>query len=131
MASTKLLLTVCIPTMLVLAGAAHAEPGKTTWTGYMYQGPGYHYSVVSEVPQATSLDVGRCADGWCQVTVGDRIGYVLAEIVVTSGSFDKPGPGILAQPAAAVSPLRPPGPCVEANQRGGNGGNAMTRFCAE
>ena len=114
--------------MLVSAGAAYGAPGKTTWTGYLYQGPGYRYAVTDEVPQASDIDVGRCADGWCEATVGDRIGYMRAEIV-TRGSLDKPGPGILAQPAGALSPLPPKGPCFEANQTGGNGGNAMTVFC--
>ena len=114
--------------MWVSSGAAYSAPGKTTWTGYLYQGPGYRYSVTDEVPQASSIDVGRCADGWCEATVGGRVGYLRAEIV-TLGSLDKPAPGILAQPAAALSPSPPKGPCFEANLTGGNGGNAMTVFC--
>ena len=108
--------------------AAYGAPGKTTWTGYLYQGPGYRYAVTDEVPQASAVDLGRCADGWCEATVGGRVGYLRAEIV-TRGSLDKPGPGILAQPAAALSTSPPKGPCFEANQTGGNGGNAMTVFC--
>ena len=114
--------------MMVGIGAAFGAPAKTTWTGYLYRGPGYHCAVTDEVPQESAIDVGRCVEGWCQATVGDRVGYLRAEIV-TRGSLDKPGEGILAQPAAAVSVLPPKGPCFEANQTGGNGGNAMTLFC--
>ena len=113
---------------IIAAAAANGAPARTTWTGYLYQGPGYRYSVTDEVPQATSIDVGRCGEGWCQATIGDRVGYLRAEIV-TRGSLDKPGEGILAQPAAALSAVPPKGPCFEANQTGGNGGNALTVFC--
>lgn len=127
--STEALIT-CFAVIGTLAAgaAAYGAPAKTTWTGFLYQGPGYRYAVTDEVPQASVIDVGRCAEGWCRATVGDRIGYLRAEIV-TRASLDKPGEGILAQPAAALSPLPPKGPCFEANQTGGNGGNAMTVFC--
>lgn len=114
--------------IMYIGADAFAAPAATTWTGYLYQGPGYRYAVTDEVPQASAIDVGKCADGWCQATVGGRVGYLRAEIV-SRGSLVRPGEGILAQPAAAVSALPPKGPCFEANQTGGNGGNAMTVFC--
>ena len=119
---------VAVIGLMVGIGAAYGAPAKTTWTGYLYQGPGYHYAVTDEVPQQSAIDVGGCADGWCQATVGGRVGYLRAEIV-TRGSLSRPGEDILAQPAAALSALPPKGPCFEANQTGGNGGNALTVFC--
>ena len=111
-----------------IVGSAHAESATTTWTAYLYQGPGAHYSVVDELPQATPLDLAGCENGWCRVTSGDRVGYLRAE-VVARGDPAHPPAGVLPQPAAALSAAPPPGPCVEANQTGGNGGNAMTIFC--
>lgn len=110
------------------ASAATAAPATTTWTTYLYQGPGTRYSVVDEVPQATRLDDAQCSAGWCKVTLGNRTGFLLAE-VVAFGNPAQAATGVLPQPAASLSPLPPPGPCVEANQTGGNGGNAMTIFC--
>ena len=113
---------------MAAGAAAIGAPAKTTWTGYLYQGPGYRFAVTDEVPQASTIDVGSCVEGWCQAVVGGRAGYLRAEII-TRGSLDRPGNGVLAQPAAALSPLPPKGPCFEANQTGGNGGNAMTVYC--
>ena len=109
------------------AAPASAEPATTTWTAYLYQGPGTHYSVVDELAQAAHVELSECRDGWCKATSGNRFGYLQAE-VVTTGDPAHPPAGVLAQPAAALGPA-PPGPCVEANQTGGNGGNAMTIFC--
>ena len=121
---------VCATTTILcmMTASAHAAPGKTTWTGYLYQGPGLHYSVVDEFAQATDLDVVKCAKEWCEVRLGDRTGYVLSEIV-SQTSLDRPPAGVLAQPAASVRAASPSGPCFDANQKGGNGGNAMTIFC--
>ena len=116
----------------LLVGAmtpASSDQGQITWTTYLYQGPSTHYAVVGEVPQATLLDVGACKDGWCAVSYAGRSGFVMSE-VVTKGDPSKPEPGVLPQPAASIVP-QPSGSCFEANQKGGNGGNAMTIFCAK
>ncbi len=110
-------------------GTAAAEPGLTTWTTYLYQGPGSHYSVADEINQLQPIDILGCAKGWCQVVYEGRTGYVLAEVVVRRGEDPaNPPPGVLAQPAAALEPA-PKGPCFTANQMGGNGGYDLTRFC--
>lgn len=109
------------------ASCAYAEPGQTTWTTFLYQGPSTHYMVVGEVPQATELDVLSCKDGWCQVSFEGRTGYLMSEVVAT-GDPSKPAPGLLTQPAAAMV-AEPKGPCFVVNQKGGNGGNALTYVC--
>ena len=77
--------------------------------------------------QATPVDVLACKDGWCDVTFEGKRGFLMSEVVAT-GDPSKPAPGLLPQPAAAMVPL-PKGPCFEVNQKGGNGGNAMTTVC--
>ena len=115
--------------LLGATGLAAAEPGRTTWTTYLYQGPGPHYSVADEINQLQPIDILGCAKDWCQVVYEGRTGYVLAEVVVRAGEDPaNPPPGVLAQPAAALGPA-PKGPCFTANQTGGNGGNDLTRFC--
>ena len=121
--------------ILVLAlcstASAWADSGETTWTTYLYEGPGSHYVVVDEVPQAQALEVLGCAKGWCHVSYGGRAGYVEADVVVHgSDNPVNPPAGVLAQPAAALEST-PKGPCFTANQKGGNGGNALTLFCAK
>ena len=122
---------LCLTTTAALFGAAaspaFAEPGQNTWTTYLYQGPSTHYMVIGEVPQATSFDVIGCKDAWCEVSFEARRGFIMSE-VVTTGDPSKPAPGLLTQPAAAMVEL-PAGPCFEINEKGGNGGNAMTIFC--
>lgn len=108
--------------------SACAAPATTTWTSYLYEGPSHHYSVLDEVPQGTIVDAAGCDGAWCKITFGRRAAYLPAEILARANSA-KPDNGLLPQPAAALDPRRPPGPCVKANQTGGNGGNAMTWFC--
>ena len=108
---------------------ASAEQGQNTWTTFLYQGPGTHFSVIGEVPQATALNVAGCKDGWCEVSYEGRRGYVMAEIVAM-GDPSKPAPGLLPQPASSLV-AQPAGPCFEVNQKGGNGGNALTTICGK
>lgn len=132
MSNDMISVSVAVTTILTcaLTATAYAAAGETTWTGYLYQGPGSHYSVVDELAQSTKLDVIGCAREWCEVRVGNREGYVLAEIV-TRLSLDHPPAGVLAQPATTVEASPPKGPCFEANQTGGNGGSAKTVFCGK
>lgn len=109
--------------------AARAEPGLNTWTTFLYEGPGKHYQVSDEIFQLTPLEVLGCADGWCHVKLETRSGYMLDEVVVVRGQDPaNPPAGKLAQPAASIV-SNPAGPCFVANQKGGNGGNMLTRFC--
>ena len=122
--------TVWIATVLcgLLGARAIAAPATTTWTGYLYQGPGYRYLVTDEVAQATSVDLIGCENEWCEVMLENRRGYIRADIV-NQNDLAKPRLGVLTQPAASLGKTSPPGPCFEANQTGGNGGNAKTIFC--
>lgn len=111
------------------SSTAFAEQGQNTWTTYLYQGPSTHYMVIGEVPQATLFDIIECKDAWCEVSFGGRRGFLMSELVAT-GDPSKPAPGLLPQPAAGLV-AQPAGPCFEVNQKGGNGGNAMTYVCAK
>ena len=108
---------------------AFAEPGQNTWTTYLYQGPGKHYMVTGEVPQATAFDIIGCKDAWCEISFEGRRGFVLSEVVAT-GDPSKPAPGLLPQPAASLV-AQPAGPCFVVNQKGGNGGNDLTYICGK
>ena len=114
--------------MFFAGSGAYAAPAETTWTGFLYQGPGDRYAVVDEVPEFSQVDMATCDKDWCRVTFGGKTGYLKSEIVVP-GNLADPGPGKLAQPAAALADHPPKGSCFEANQTGGNGGNALTVFC--
>ena len=103
-------------------------PAQSTWTTYLYQGPGYRYMVIDEVPQATHFTVLGCTSLWCEVQYDAHRGYLRQEIIA-QGDPAQPAAGVYAQPAADVTPNAPDGTCFEANQTGGNGGNAMTVFC--
>lgn len=115
--------------LLSAATAAHADPGQLTWTTYLYSGPNLHYPVIDEVFQATAVDVGACGNGWCEISFDGKRGFVMSELVA-KGDPSKPEPGVLPQPAASIV-AQPAGPCFDVNQKGGNGGNAMTTICAK
>ena len=117
-----------VMTSVVASTPSLADPGQSTWTTYLYEGPGAHYMVVDEMPQGTSFDIVKCAQDWCEVSWGERRGFLRQEIVA-HGNPATPEAGVLAQPAAAIVPVQPAGPCIEANQTSGNGGNAPTVFC--
>ena len=133
-------LTICgaaLALLLCAAGPSRAEPsagitsesGTITWTTYLYQGPSTHYQVADEITSLERVDILGCADGWCRINYGGRTGYVMAEVVAHAGENPvAPLAGVLAQPAASLQP-HPRGPCFEANQKDGNGGNELTQFC--
>ncbi len=123
-----------LPTVDQPAGAGQAprklSPGKgqTSWDTYLYEGPGYHYSVIDEVDQGHPLQIINCSNEWCKVVFdGGRRGYIIAE-VLTTGDPAKAEPGFLPNPATAIIP-NPPGPCFDALQTEGNGGTQPTRYC--
>jgi hypothetical protein len=102
--------------------------GQTSWDTFMYEGPGYRYSVIDEVSQGQLLQIVACSDDWCKVAFdGGRRGYIIAE-VLTSGDPAKAETGFLPNPATAIIP-NPPGPCFDALQTEGNGGKMPTRYC--
>ena len=123
-------LVACAVVTAVLSGTmpAPAESATTTWTTYIYQGPGPRYSVVTEVPQASRIDVIGCANAWCQIVLGDKVGYLQAEVIARTAPA-APSAGVLAQPAAAVDRTAKLGDCFGALQTSGNGGHAQTIFC--
>ena len=123
-----------LPTVDQPAAAGQAprklSPGKgqTSWDTYLYEGPGYRYSVIDEVDQGHPLQIINCSNEWCKVVFdGGRIGYIIAE-VLTTGDPAKAEPGFLPNPATAIIP-NPPGPCFDALQTEGNGGTQPTRYC--
>ncbi len=56
--------------------SASAETKMTRFGTFLHVGPGAQYAVSDEIPTRTALDVGRCADDWCEVRYGRASGWV-------------------------------------------------------
>ena len=71
-------MAVGVTAVCVTAGAlpAYAADGPVAWPTFFRLGPGKQYTVVSELPRGTVLDVIGCGDGWCQARLGRVVGYV-------------------------------------------------------
>lgn len=59
-----------------LAGSASADTGVVTWPTFFRTGPGSRFVVLEELARGAAVEVGSCADHWCQVRIGRVVGYV-------------------------------------------------------
>jgi len=97
------------------AGAAGAAPERIHWSTYLRAGPGARFAVIDELRHDASVMVRGCAQHWCEVVVGQTIGYVDQDALR------------LPRTPAADSGARG---CFIANQTGWRQ-PTPTRFCGE
>jgi len=69
--------SVAIVTVLSVAGAS-ANPVVTKGDTNLRKSPGTDSPVLTLIPKGTSVEVGKCSNGWCQVSVNGQDGYVFA-----------------------------------------------------
>jgi hypothetical protein len=107
---------------LLLAPVCRAAPtpptawlGSVTWTTYLHEGPGQEYRTEDELETGSRVAVVDCANRWCRVVSGDRIGFL---------------PQMLLRPVAAAPPPPPPAPadCFDARRAGYRAGQVF-QYC--
>jgi uncharacterized protein YraI len=59
--------------------AATAKPITTTGDTNLRKSPGTSSEVLTLIPKGTSVEVGNCTNGWCQVSLNGQDGYVIAQ----------------------------------------------------
>jgi uncharacterized protein YraI len=63
------------------AACATAKPIVTTGDTNLRKAPGTASPVLTLIPKGTSVEVGNCTNGWCQVSFDGQDGYVIGQNV--------------------------------------------------
>lgn len=116
MSSVRIAAWAAILTLLPAVGAM-ARPVTTAADTNLRQSPGTNSPVLTLIPKGTSVEVGKCSNGWCQASLNGQDGYVIAQNVgmaarraprgpmVTEEIVDEEyGPPVVYRPAYVVGP---------------------------
>ena len=82
---------------------AAAKPVTVVAEVNLRKGPGTDSEVLTLIPKGTSVEVGTCTNGWCQVSYNGQDGYSIAPNL---GLAPRPAP----RPAGAETAEYPPPP---------------------
>ena len=98
--------SAAIITLASLA-CATAKPIATTTETNLRKSPGTDSEVLTLIPKGTTVEVGKCSNGWCAASVDGKDGFVIGRNV---GLGPRPAP----REAAAVEEIDegPAGPPV-------------------
>lgn len=66
---------------LLSAVCATAKPIATSAETNLRKEPGTKSDVVTLIPKGTTVEVGKCSNGWCQASLNGQDGYVIARNV--------------------------------------------------
>jgi hypothetical protein len=71
------------------AACATAKPIATTAETNLRKSPGTDSEVLTLIPKGTTVEVGKCTNGWCAASVDGKDGYVIGRNV---GLGPRPAP---------------------------------------
>jgi uncharacterized protein YraI len=77
MSSGRIAAVAAMFTLLTAVGAT-ANPITTTADTNLRKSPGTDSAVLTLIPKGTSVEVGKCSNGWCQASLNGQDGYVFA-----------------------------------------------------
>jgi uncharacterized protein YraI len=60
---------------------ATAKPIATIAETNLRKGPGTDTEVLTLIPKGTTVEIGKCTKGWCEATLNEQSGYVIARNV--------------------------------------------------
>lgn len=63
---------------LLAAVSAAARPITTTGETNLRKSPGTDSPVLTIIPKGTTVEVGKCSNGWCETSTDGRDGFVIA-----------------------------------------------------
>jgi uncharacterized protein YraI len=66
---------------LLSSVCATAKPIATTAETNLRKGAGTDTEVLTLIPKGTTVEVGKCTKGWCEATLNEQSGYVIARNV--------------------------------------------------
>jgi uncharacterized protein YgiM (DUF1202 family) len=88
-------LAAMITTLSVVC--ATAKPVNTTGETNLRKAPGTDSEKQALVPKGTAVEIGKCSNGWCQVSWNGQGGYAIAR------NLGMAPPAAPAKPAAAIT----------------------------
>jgi hypothetical protein len=103
--------------LMLSAEIAAAKPATVVSEVNLRKGPGTDNEVITLIPKGSTVEVGTCTNGWCQVTFNGQDGYSIATNLGLGGprpirrplppggpdDEDYPaGPGVVYGPPGAV-----------------------------
>jgi uncharacterized protein YraI len=99
---------------LLSAVCATAKPIATTAETNLRKDPGTKSEVVTLIPKGTTVEVGKCNNGWCQASLNGQDGYVIARNVGMAPARRGPprGPQVYDEGADDYGPPPAYGPPV-------------------
>jgi uncharacterized protein YraI len=90
---------------LVSAVGATAKPVTTSTDTNLRKSPGTDSPVLTLIPRGTTVEVGKCSNGWCQASLNGQDGYVIAQNVGMATARRAPrGPEIAEEEMEDVGP---------------------------
>jgi uncharacterized protein YraI len=78
MSVVRIAALAAIVTLLSAVGAT-AKPIVTTGDTNLRKSPGTDGPVLTLLPKGTTVEVGKCSNGWCQASFDGQDGYVIAQ----------------------------------------------------
>ena len=91
--------------ILLSAVGATAKPIATTAETNLRKSPGTDSPVLTIIPKGTTVEVGKCSNGWCETSTDGRDGFVIARnLGLASVRRARPAPQVYDEEVGDVGP---------------------------
>jgi Bacterial SH3 domain len=78
MSFVRIAASAAVVTLLSVV-CATAKPIATTGDTNLRKSPGTNSEVLTLIPKGTTVEVGKCSNGWCQASLNGQDGYVIGQ----------------------------------------------------
>jgi hypothetical protein len=96
MSFVRVAASAAILTLLSAVGAT-AKPIAVSTDTNLRKAAGTNSEVLTLIPKGTSVEIGKCSNGWCEASLNGQDGFVIAQNV---GMGRRPPPG--GEPAVQI-----------------------------
>jgi uncharacterized protein YraI len=104
MSFARVAAAAAIFTLLSAVGAT-AKPIATTAETNLRKSPGTDSPVLTIIPKGTTVEVGKCSNGWCETSTDGRDGFVIARnLGLAPARRPRPAPQVYDEEVEEVGP---------------------------
>ena len=104
MSFLRIAASAAIFTLLSAVGAT-AKPITTTGETNLRKSPGTDSPVLTIIPKGTTVEVGKCSNGWCETSTDGRDGFVIARnLGLASAPRPRPAAQVYDEEVEEVGP---------------------------